>query len=323
MIKKTVRAFCEGLIDDASLLEVPPGRLGEFLPDHLERKNRQVAGGAGWMVGRTLLTVHQLPALEASLARLEREVRAPAKSAVYPSRWGLLCADMLEVDSWARVIEQVVHFQERFAEHVACIDHLVLHQVPQIPLDLIGAKLSDGMAGHRALSCSVALPDGPEFSSALPLLAENGLGAFLVLGHQAGEKVISSPPLWLSEVTRVAEWIVACASEDVPFTCSALTAPVLTREGSAAALGFLNLFLAAVFAQTGMPAGEVAEILCEEDPTAFRWETDAVFWRQRMVVVSQVRNMRHLFALSFHCAQVGKALSGLEAAGLLRQELSE
>ena len=66
-----------------------------------------------------------------------------------------------------------------------------------------------------------------------------------------------------------------------------------------------------------MLAEEVAQILCEEDPTAFRWEMDAVFWRERMVVVSQVRNMRHLFALSFHSAQVDHALAGLAGLGLL------
>ena len=82
-------------------------------------------------------------------------------------------------------------------------------------------------------------------------------------------------------------------------------------------VGLFNLFLAAAFAQTGMEAGEVTELLDEASPEAFRFEMDSVFWRDRMAVVAHVRNMRHLFALSFGSCSFVEPVAELRQLGLI------
>ena len=124
----------------------------------------------------------------------------------------------------------------------------------------------------------------------------------------------------------LARFIRVCADEDVPFKATAgLHHPLrsvhdLTAQpGSDRALmhGFLNVFLAAAFAQTGMATDRLTELLEESDLAAFHFEDDAVIWRGEMVVKGHLRNTRNLFAISFGSCSFEEPLEDLEKLGLL------
>ncbi|MGH9838630.1 MAG: hypothetical protein ACREEM_07595 [Blastocatellia bacterium] len=124
----------------------------------------------------------------------------------------------------------------------------------------------------------------------------------------------------------LARFIAACAEEDVPFKATAgLHHPIrsinrLTYEpGSATAMmhGFLNVFLAAAFAQNGMSV-EVLEALLEETtPEAFQFSSGGVRWRGEELVRAHLRNTRSLLALSFGSCSFEEPIEDLKKIGLL------
>ncbi len=125
---------------------------------------------------------------------------------------------------------------------------------------------------------------------------------------------------------NLARFIKACADEDVPFKATAgLHHPLrsvnkLTYEpGSGMALmhGFLNVFLAAAFAHSGMSVEQLTELLEERSPEAFQFDSGGVTWRDEMVVRGQLRNSRSLFAIAFGSCSFEEPIEDMKKIGLL------
>ncbi len=124
----------------------------------------------------------------------------------------------------------------------------------------------------------------------------------------------------------LARFIAACASEDVPFKATAgLHHPLRSVQrlnyepASATALmfGFLNLFLAAGFAQFGLEPELLVEVLEERAPEAFVFDGGGVRWRGHDLVLAHLRNTRTLFALSFGSCSFTEPVEDLQKLGLL------
>jgi len=124
----------------------------------------------------------------------------------------------------------------------------------------------------------------------------------------------------------LARFIAACAEEDVPFKATAgLHHPIrsinkLTYEpGSATAMmhGFLNVFLAAAFAQNGMSAEELEGLLEETSHEAFQFSSGGVGWRGQEVVRAHLRNTRSLLAISFGSCSFTEPVEDLQRLHLL------
>ncbi|MDX2029307.1 MAG: hypothetical protein SF339_01460 [Blastocatellia bacterium] len=125
--------------------------------------------------------------------------------------------------------------------------------------------------------------------------------------------------------TNLARFIVLCSDEDVPFKATAgLHHPMrgvhrLTYEPdspSAMMHGFLNVFLAAAFAQNGIGLEQLAELLEERSPEAFRFEQGSVTWRGEMAVRAHIRNTRSLLAVSFGSCSFLEPIEDLKKMGL-------
>lgn len=125
---------------------------------------------------------------------------------------------------------------------------------------------------------------------------------------------------------NLARFIKICADEDVPFKATAgLHHPLrsvnhLTYKpdsDSAMMHGFLNVFLAAAFAQNGMGAQQLSELLEETSPTAFRFESGSVYWRDEMLDVGHLRNARNLFAIAFGSCSFTEPIEDLQRLHLL------
>ncbi len=107
---------------------------------------------------------------------------------------------------------------------------------------------------------------------------------------------------------QLARFIKACSDEDIAFKATAGLHHALRGEypltyasGSAVTTmhGFLNVFLAATFAQNGCDEEDLRAILEERSSDAFLFENGSITWRDKMVVRGHLRNARNLFALSF------------------------
>lgn len=119
---------------------------------------------------------------------------------------------------------------------------------------------------------------------------------------------------------QVAEFIRACAAQQVPFKATAgLHHPLrcvrpLTYERDAAKgtmHGFVNVFIAAALPE------HAEKILMEEDPAAFRFEDDAVAWREHAVDTDTLALLRHDFAISFGSCSFEEPIADLEELGWL------
>jgi len=125
---------------------------------------------------------------------------------------------------------------------------------------------------------------------------------------------------------NLARFIKICAEEDVPFKATAgLHHPLRSvnkltyAPDSASAMmhGFLNVFLAAAFAQNGMDVDRLVELLEEKSPEAFRFDSGGVTWRDEMVVRGQLRNTRNLLAIAFGSCSFEEPIEDLKKIGLL------
>jgi len=124
----------------------------------------------------------------------------------------------------------------------------------------------------------------------------------------------------------LARLIKICAEEDVPFKATAgLHHPLRSinrltyAPDSASAMmhGFLNVFLAAAFAQSGMDVDRLVELLEEKSPEAFQFDSGGVTWRGEMIVRGQLRNSRNLLAIAFGSCSFEEPIEDLKKIGLL------
>jgi hypothetical protein len=125
---------------------------------------------------------------------------------------------------------------------------------------------------------------------------------------------------------NLARFIKICAEEDVPFKATAgLHHPLRSvnkltyAPDSASAMmhGFLNVFLAAAFAQNGMEVDRLVELLEEKSPEAFQFDSGGATWRDEMIVRGQLRNSRSLLAIAFGSCSFEEPIEDLKEIGLL------
>jgi hypothetical protein len=125
---------------------------------------------------------------------------------------------------------------------------------------------------------------------------------------------------------EVGRFIARAAELFVPFKATAgLHHPVcgdypLTYEEGAPharMFGFLNIFVAAVFAQLHLHERVLTEIVSEEEPTAFRFGDDGLEWRGRTATARQITSARSSLGLAFGSCSFQEPVEGLRAIGLL------
>ncbi|MFN0108288.1 MAG: hypothetical protein ACKVZH_05475 [Blastocatellia bacterium] len=153
---------------------------------------------------------------------------------------------------------------------------------------------------HPTLTCFIEIPINDDPRELIQAIGEQGAFAKVRTGGVTAEAFPSSQNL--------ARFIATCAEEDVAFKATAgLHHPLRSmnrltyKPDSDLAMmhGFLNVFLAAAFAQNGLDTEQLAEMLEETSPEAFRFEEGCVYWRDEMLVVGHIRNSRNLFSISF------------------------
>ena len=171
---------------------------------------------------------------------------------------------------------------------------------------------------HPTLTCFIEIPINDDPTELIRTIGAEGAFAKVRTGGVTADAFPSSQNL--------ARFIAACAEEDVAFKATAgLHHPLRSvnrltyKPDSASAMmhGFLNVFLAAAFAQNGLGVEQLAEMLEETSPEAFRVEEGCVYWRDEMLVVGHIRNARNLFSISFGSCSFTEPIEDLQRLNLL------
>jgi hypothetical protein len=290
----TLRTLLHSLVDYAGLF--PPAALDMQAAVHEYAHHR--AGEHAWMLGHFILPVSRL------------EEFAGAQATLGPSPIG---------DVWRLSVLPGPDLEAALAA-IAAFNSSTAAVVDTIELKLdASADLAAALTRIPAtLTSFVELPLDDELPSRLAILSQAGARAKVRTGGVTEGAFPASHAL--------ARFIQSCADAGVPFKATAgLHHPLrgeyrLTYEAAAPhgmMFGFLNVFLAAAFARTGLTLRELALLLEEKDADAFQFTETSATWRGKTVSRTELSAVRHHVALSFGSCSFQEPVDDLRSLGLL------
>ncbi len=124
----------------------------------------------------------------------------------------------------------------------------------------------------------------------------------------------------------VIEFIRLCAAANVPFKATAgLHHPLRSvhqftyqaESPSGMMHGFVNVFLAVAFLRAGMETAVAVQLLEEQSPQAFHFDSDGVGWRQHRLSREEIAAARRGFAVSFGSCSFIEPIDDLRSLHLL------
>jgi hypothetical protein len=148
-----------------------------------------------------------------------------------------------------------------------------------------------------------------------PNLAVGDLVAALgETGGRAKVRTGGSTPEAQPGKAELARFLCECAAARVPFKATAGLHHAIATPGTH---GFINLFLAAVWAYQGGTQEEVAATLEETSARAFAWDRDGVSWHGHRLSTEQIATAREEFAIAFGSCSFEEPIGDLKALGWL------
>lgn len=119
---------------------------------------------------------------------------------------------------------------------------------------------------------------------------------------------------------QAARFIVSCRVNDVPFKVPAgLDQPIRLRDEPDGIVrhGFINILVAAAFAEGGAPVSMVTEIIEEDDADAFAAGVAGLRWRDRLAGAATIARLRRSRFSSFGSCSFDEPVAGLVGLGML------
>lgn len=295
MLSTSLRTLLHSLVDYAGLF--PPAALD--MPAAVAEYAAHRSSDHAWMLGHFILPVSRLAEFESALLAVGTSRGDPWRLSVLPTA---------DLDA---TLATIAAFNAQ-ARGTALIDTIELkcESVPDLAAAL--ALVPPGLTTY------VELPIDDDLASRLAIISRAGARAKVRTGGVTAGTFPASH--------AVARFIQACADAGVPFKATAgLHHPLrgdyrLTYEpGSPHGLmfGFLNVFLAAAFARTGLGSKELALLLEEKDATAFMFGETEVSWRGSTVSNTSIAAVRHHVAQSFGSCSFREPVEDLRSLGLL------
>lgn len=291
---RPIHALMQGLIDYAGLF--PPAKLS--MKASVEAYDRYLKGPHAWMLGRFIVGVSKLEEFRASA----REVLPRSDE---DDAWpiSVLIDGDLDAD-----LDAVYAFNKEHANPrngLAVIDAIEM----KVPLE-------GGSPSARFVDESLdKVPDelfpffelpapgvgGADIRGCIAVLSDTDAAAKLRTGGITPDAIPTSQ--------SVAEFLVACASADVPVKLTAglhhavrAEYPLTYEPDCARGVmhGFLNVFVSAVLAKAARAdAASLVRVLEERDAGVFTFSDTRLTWRDLSVGMDQIEDARHGFALSY------------------------
>ena len=262
-----LHALLAGAVDYAGLF--PPAALpmGEAVANYAE----YLRGPDAWALGRFVVPVARLAELEQSAAA--SAPRVPAA----PWRLSALVG--------ANTVEDLHALGEFNCRHAAA-------EAPALSADAVEAKAGSVADVERVLA---AVPKWAEAYIEVPLAEDPRplIEAIARLGGRAKIRTGGVTADVFPTAAQVLRFLRACAELRVPFKATAgLHHPLraeyrLTYAGDSPTgvmFGYLNVFLTAILLRpTALPDADALALLEERSPGAFRFNPDAIHWRDYRV----------------------------------------
>jgi hypothetical protein len=291
----TVRALMRRLVDYAGLF--PPA--GRSMPDAAAQYASHLRSSDAWMLGRFVVPVERLDELAEAAASLARGGHEAWRLSV------LIGADAADAGPKIRSFNS--SHRGRF----------VVDVVECRPLSAGSVAATIGMLpGELRIFVEVPLLDDPR-----RMLTEIRAAGAWAKVRTGGVTADAFPP-----ARQVARFLARAAELLVPFKATAgLHHPLcgefpLSYEATAPRcrmFGFLNLFIAAVFAQHRVNEQLLTELVDEEQPSAFVFDEEVLTWRGRAVTAKQISSARTSLGLAFGSCSFQEPVDGLRALALL------
>ena len=261
------------------------------------------SGEDAWLLGRLIVPVSRLAELEHGARQL-----LPRDASVPWSISALVGADP-RVD-----LEAMLAFNER---HDSRSNGLAVIDAAEMKVDSADGARTAG-SDVVVIETYVEIPVSRDLEPLLAAIQGVGARAKVRTGGVTREAFPAADDL--------ARFIAACARLGLPFKATAgLHHPLrseyrLTYDAHAdrgTMFGFLNVFVAAALARTGMPEAGLAEVLEERDAGAFVFGEDTVSWRDHRADAHAVAGARRDAVMSFGSCSFREPVDELEALGLL------
>jgi hypothetical protein len=294
------RALIAGLVDYAGLFPPAAESMREATAHYAEYRR----GPHAWALGKFVVPV-------ARLAEFEDAARPLTDGDVWPL--ALIAGADFSAD--VRVIDG---FMRRAASFASVCPIEVKGSTPAA-IAAIAANVALLRAhASGAIETYVEVPVADDPSPLIEAIASHGLRAKVRTG---GVEAAAFPT-----AAQLARFFVACNSYDVTFKATAGlhhamrgSYPLTYAAGSARGtmFGFLNVFLAALFAREGLGAAETAALLEERDAASLSFDASGVSWRGRFLPAEAIRRAREIAATSFGSCSFAEPIADLSSLGLL------
>jgi hypothetical protein len=297
-----LRSLLEGSIDYAGLF--PPAALD------LGSAVRQYAGylesEQSWALGRFVMPVARLSELEAVAGGL-----MPRQPSDRP--WRLTALAGLDTAGDARMVGE---FNCRHAANGA----------PAVSADSVEAKAGTVAAVDRLLG---SVPDYLQTYVEVPI-GQDPTPLVEEIAHHGGRAKVRTGGVTAAAFPATADlarFIRVCAESQVPFKATAglhhplrgdyrLTYAPASAKGRM--FGFLNVFLAAAYARSGLGDAELGELLEETSPAAFEVADDGIAWQGRRLDLGALRQAREHVVISFGSCSFTEPVGELAALGFIQ-----
>jgi hypothetical protein len=192
--------------------------------------------------------------------------------------------------------------------------------VPASRLDELPAGFAPRLSVVADVSPLPPLPPAVEFvETRTPLAAPDGVRVFTEIRPgdplPEGDAKIRCGGETFPSVEEVAAFVIACRDAGKAFKATAgLHHPIRTPSQH----GFLNLLAAAVFSFAfELDEGDVAELLAEEDPSAFSLDDDALAARGRRAGAGAIMAARQELFVAYGSCSFSEPVEDLQALGIL------
>ncbi len=291
-INLALRSLLEALVDYAGLF--PPAGLA--MRPAVENYVRYKSGPYAWMLGRFVVPVARLAEFEQAWGEMGN-----------PEGWKLSAL----VANPESEFPAVQTFNEQH-DGMIKIGAIEVKAGSAVEIATIASMLPSGILGY------VEIPVVRDPASLLAAVSDAGLRAKIRTGGLTSEL--------FPDASLIARFLRASAEAGVAFKATAgLHHPLRSerpftyepKSDCGTMHGFLNVFLAAVCARSGVEAQVVENVLLEESVSALRFSDQGVEWRDAVLSTSEIADMRENFAIAFGSCSFEEPISDLQALGLL------
>jgi hypothetical protein len=294
------RLLLAGLVDYAGLF--PPA--AESMREAVARYAEYRRGEHAWALGKFVVPVARLAEFEDA-----------ARPLVDGDAWQLALIAGADFGADVRVIAE---FMQRTAT-LAIVGAIEVKGFTPEAIAAIAVNVALLQANSAiAIDTYVEVPVAEDPSPLIEAIAAHGLRAKVRTG---GVEAGAFPT-----AAQLARFFTACNANGATFKATAglhhamrgsypFTYDANSARGTM--FGFLNVFLAALFAHDGLGAAETGALLEERDAASISFDASGVSWRGRFLSAESIRRARGEAATSFGSCSFAEPIADLTTLGLL------